>query len=84
MDFLEKAKRKTFNTIGLLINRLSQNESGDTTDLEKTVTEGMPELLRKAGAEGTVLLRNDNVLPLSKDTVISVFGRVQNDYMYVG
>lgn len=84
MDFSEKAKRKTFNTIGLLINRLSQNESGDTTDLEKTVTEGMPELLRKAGAEGTVLLRNDNVLPLSKDTVISVFGRVQNDYMYVG
>lgn len=84
MDFLEKAKRKTFNTIGLLINRLSQNESGDTSDLEKVITEGMPELLRKAGAEGTVLLRNDNVLPLSKDTVISVFGRVQNDYMYVG
>ncbi len=84
MDFLEKAKRKTFNTIGLLINRLSQNESGDTTDLEKTVTEGMPQLLRQAGAEGTVLLRNDDVLPLSKNTVISVFGKVQNDYMYVG
>ncbi len=84
MDFFEKAKRKTFNTIGLLINRLSQNESGDTSDLVKTVTEGMPELLRKAGAEGTVLLRNDDVLPLSKDTRISVFGRVQNDYMYVG
>ncbi len=84
MDFLEKAKRKTFNTIGLLINRLSQNESGDTSDLQKTVTEGMPELLRKAGAEGTVLLRNDGVLPLAKDTKISVFGRIQNDYMYVG
>ena len=84
MDFFEKAKRKTFNTIGLLINRLSQNESGDTADLEKTVTEGMPEILRQAGAEGTVLLRNDNVLPLSKDDVVSVFGRVQNDYMFVG
>ena len=84
MDFFEKAKRKTFNTIGLLINRLSQNESGDTSDLVKTVTDGMPELLRKAGAEGTVLLRNDDVLPLSKDSRISVFGRVQNDYMYVG
>ena len=84
MDFFEKAKRKTFNTIGLLINRLSQNESGDTTDLEKTVTEGMPEILRQAGAEGTVLLRNDGVLPLSKNDVVSVFGRVQNDYMYVG
>ena len=84
MDFFEKAKRKTFNTIGHLINRLSQNESGDTSDLEKTVTEGMPELLRKAAAEGTILLRNDGVLPLSKDATVSVFGRIQNDYMYVG
>lgn len=84
MDFLEKTKRKAFNTIGLLINRLSQNESSETGDLPKIVTEGMPELLRQAGAEGTVLLRNDDVLPLSKSTKIAVFGRVQNDYMYVG
>ena len=84
MDFLEKTKRKAFNTIGLLINRLSQNESSETGDLPKIVTEGMPELLRRAGAEGTVLLRNDGVLPLSKSTKIAVFGRVQNDYMYVG
>ena len=84
MNFPEKAKRKLFNTIGLVINRLGQNEAADTTKLPKTVTDGMPELLREAAAEGTVLLRNDNVLPLSKSDVVSVFGRVQNDYIFVG
>ena len=84
MKFTEKIQRKTFNTIGLLINRLGQNEAAGSDGLSKEVTEGMPELLREAAAEGTVLLRNDGVLPLSENDVISVFGRVQNDYIYVG
>ena len=84
MKFIEKIQRKTFNTIGLLINRLGQNEAAGSDGLSKEVTEGMPELLKEAAAEGTVLLRNDSVLPLSENDVISVFGRVQNDYIYVG
>ena len=84
MKTFEKAKRKAFNTIGLVVNRLAQNEAKNTQGLDKTVTDGMPEILRAAAAEGTVLLRNDNVLPLAQDDVISVFGRVQYDYMYVG
>ncbi len=84
MNPIEKAKRKVFNTVGLVVNKLSQNEAHTINDLPKTVTDGMPELLRKAGAEGTVLLRNDGILPLAENTVISLFGRVQNDYMYVG
>ncbi len=84
MNFAEKAKRKLFNSIGFVINRLAQNEAKSTDGLDRTVTQGIPELLRKAGAEGTVLLRNDGVLPFSKDEVISVFGRVQYDYMFVG
>ncbi len=84
MNFAEKAKRKLFNSIGLVINRLAQNEAKSTDGLDKTITAGMPELLRKAAAEGTVLLRNDGVLPFSKNDVISVFGRVQYDYMFVG
>jgi len=84
MKFIEKAKRKLFNTIGFAINRLAQNEAKSNDGLDRSVTPGMPELLRKAGAEGTVLLRNDSVLPLSENRVISVFGRVQNDYMFVG
>ena len=44
MKFTEKIQRKTFNTIGLLINRLGQNEAAGSDGLSKEVTEGMPEL----------------------------------------
>lgn len=84
MDILEKSKRKAFNLIGKFVNKLGQNEAIGSDGLSKDVTEGMPEFLRLAAAEGTVLLRNDNVLPISESDVISVFGRVQNDYIYVG
>ncbi len=80
----EKVKRRIFNAVGLVVNKLSQNEAHTITDLPKTITDGMPELLRKAGAEGTVMLRNDGVLPLKKDESVAIFGRVQYDYMYVG
>lgn len=49
----------------------------------KTVTAGMPQLLRRAAAEGAVLLKN-RVLPLPADTKISLFGRCQLDYFYTG
>ena len=71
MNSTEKMKRKLFNVVGKVINSLSQNEAGNTDDLPKIITEGMPELLRQAGAEGTVLLRNDNkILPLNKNEKI--------------
>ena len=44
----------------------------------------MPELIRAAAAEGAVLLKNDGVLPYSKEKVISVFGRVQYNYFATG
>ena len=84
MKSFEKIKRKTYNLIGLVVNKVGQNESQNTDNLDRTVTEGMSELLRTAAAEGTVLLRNDKVLPFSENETISVFGRVQNDYMFVG
>lgn len=84
MKSFEKIKRKTFNLIGLVVNKVGQNEAQNTENLDRTVTDGMPELLRTAAAEGTVLLRNDNVLPFSEKETISVFGRVQYDYMFVG
>ncbi len=49
----------------------------------KTVTLGMPQLLRRAAAEGAVLLENQ-VLPLPADTKISLFGRCQLDHFYTG
>lgn len=51
---------------------------------EKVYTPGMQALARKSAAEGCVLLKNDGVLPLKKQKMISVFGRCQVDTFYVG
>ncbi len=51
---------------------------------EVTITDGMPEVLRKAAAETAVLLENNGVLPFKKGSKISVFGRVQNDWFFTG
>jgi len=39
---------------------------------------------RVAATEGVVMLENDGTLPLTKGVDISVFGRIQHDYFYVG
>ncbi len=64
-------------------NELSQNTRA-TPEGEYRITPGMPELLRQAAAEGLVLLENDGVLPLDTHRMVSVFGRCQVDYFYVG
>lgn len=56
-----------------------------TAEGDRYVTPGMPELIRQCGADGIVLLKNENhTLPLNKADVVSVFGRCQNDWFYVG
>ena len=44
----------------------------------------MSALCRQAAAEGIVLLKNEGVLPLKKEEETAFFGRVQNDWFYVG
>ena len=73
----EKWKEKSTN----LFTGLSQAVQHHNP--EKTITPGMPELLRAVAAEGAVLLEN-RVLPLKPNTKISLFGRVQCNYFYTG
>ncbi len=64
-------------------NGLAQEEN--VVQGEKTITSGMPEILRRCAADGIVLLKNENqTLPLSCGERVAVFGRCQNDWFYVG
>ncbi len=45
---------------------------------------GTKELLMQANAEGTVLLKNDGMLPLKKGEKIAIFGRCQFEYYKSG
>ena len=63
-------------------NGLAQEEN--VVQGDKVITPGMPEILRECAAEGIVLLKNEDTLPLKNGERVSVFGRCQNDWFYVG
>ena len=77
--------------IGALIQRIIDSAMGNglmqeetTADGERYVTPGIAALIRQAGAEGCVLLKNDGALPLNREKEVAVFGRCQLDWFYVG
>lgn len=82
MDIKKTALKIVGKTVGLF-SSLSQQEN-QRSNAEKTVTPGMPELLRSVAAEGSVLLKNDGTLPLKQGSRVSLFGRVQNDWFFTG
>jgi beta-glucosidase len=53
-------------------------------DTDPTLDPRLAARARQAAAEGTVLLRNDGVLPLRASARVAVFGRVQLDWFAVG
>lgn len=67
-------------------NSLAQDQNLGMGTVKGTIEipENYKNLCRQAAAEGIVLLKNESILPLSPDKIISVFGRVQYDYFYVG
>jgi len=78
---LDRAVEKI--TEAVTSNGLAQEEN--VVQGEKLITPGMPPVLRECAAEGIVLLKNEgNLLPLQKQMKVSVFGRCQNDWFYVG
>ena len=80
--------QKTLGTVvQMVIDRamgsgLMQQET--TASGERYITPGISELIRQAGAEGCVLLKNDGVLPLDMKDEVAVFGRCQLDWFNVG
>lgn len=76
-----KLKEKMILTGARMLGIMTQEQEHHNP--VKTVTPGMPELLRKAAAEGAVLLEN-RVLPLKPGTKVSLFGRVQCDFFFTG
>lgn len=84
MDFVSK-------TVGKIVQRSIDRHMGaglmqeeNTAAGERYFAEGFPELIRQAGAEACVLLKNDGTLPLHKNEEAAVFGRYQLDWFYVG
>jgi len=66
----------------VLGGELSQEETSAAG--ERVVTPGAEALLRRAGAQSCVLLKNDGTLPLDKSRAVAVFGRCQLNWFYVG
>jgi beta-glucosidase len=81
-----KSIDKINDAIGKVVNKFTSLSQAETAgvEIEKTITKGMPELLRRTATDGAVMLENDGTLPLKKGTVVSLFGRTYNDYFYVG
>ena len=84
MDLIRKG-------VGKLVRRVVDHATGsgllqeeNTPEGERYYAPGFPDLIRQAAAESCVLLKNDGVLPLSREEEIAVFGRCQLDWLYVG
>ena len=68
--------------INLFSNSLSQKELRSDV-IHGEAFENIPEVARKVGASGMVLLKNEGVLPLKEES-FALFGRTAVDTFYVG
>lgn len=83
-----KIKQKLDTLVQKIVDAVSGNgvmQEENTADGTARAFEPMPDIALKAAEESIVLLKNiNNTLPVKDDEVISVFGRCQFDYFYVG
>lgn len=81
-----KIKQKINKLITYISDKLTSNgvmQEENEAGGKRIVNDKLSELIRISGGEGIVLLKNDGVLPLVNKK-ISIFGRSQFDYFYVG
>ncbi len=83
MNIKKKLSKALTNTVQFFANGLSQSAT-DRDGEKKTVTPGMPELLRRAAADGAVMLENNGILPLKGGTRVALFGITGYESHYVG
>ena len=78
------AERLISKTVNFVTAAVTQTSNAKER-IEIPPADGIAELCRLSAAEGCVLLKNENnILPLSKERTLSVFGRVQNNTFFVG
>jgi len=75
-------RRLKYKIINAIVESVTQNSVSEIDDGINTKEE-FKKICRKSGAESCVLLKNDNVLPI-KNEKVSLFGRCQINYFYVG
>ena len=75
-------KKQITKVISSIANSVSQ--TSQSVEAFEDSSEEIKALCRRIDAEGIVMLKNDGALPISEKSVISVFGRVQIDYFFVG
>lgn len=83
MNIKKNLSKALTNTVQFFANGLSQSAT-DRDGEKKTVTPGMPELLRRAAADGAVMLENNGILPLEGGTRVALFGITGYESHYVG
>lgn len=83
MNIKKNLSKVLTNTVQFFANGLSQSAT-DRDGEKKTVTPGMPELLRRAAADGAVMLENNGILPLKGGTRVALFGITGYESHYVG
>lgn len=83
MNIKKNLSKALTNTVQFFANGLSQSAT-DRDGEKKTVTPGMPELLRRAAADGAVMLENNGILPLKGGTRVALFGITGYESHYVG
>lgn len=84
MNIIAKKAAKAVEKVVNKVSGASLSQELTKAEGDRYVTPGMPSLARQCAAEGTVLLRNNGVLPLNPSEPVCIFGRCQMDWFYVG